>query len=55
MPPILSKEEMDAMNESDDYPMSIEMLVDIHDGSQLHLNINSREASYKILDCIKQK
>ena len=45
MPPLLSKEEMDAMdydNESDGDPMTTEMLGDIHDGSQSHLNVNRR-------------
>ena len=57
IPPLLSKEDMDAMNygdESDDDPMSTEMLEDICDGSQFHLNVNRREACYKIRDCIKQ-
>ena len=57
MPPLLSKEEMDAMNsgdESDDEIMSTEMLEDISDGSQSHPNVDRRESRYKILDRIKQ-
>ena len=57
MPPIISKEEMDAMNscnESDDEPMSTEMLEYIHKGIQYHPNLNKREAHYKIRDRIKQ-
>ena len=58
MSPLLSKEEMDAMDsgdESDNYLMSTEMLEDIRDGSQSHTNVNSREECYKILDSIKQR
>ena len=58
IPPLLSKEEMGAMDyedESDDDPMSTEMLEDILDGSQSRPNMNRRKASYKILDRIKQK
>ena len=50
MPPLLSKELMDVMysgDESDDEHMSTEMLEDIHDGSQSHLNVNRRETHYK--------
>ena len=39
MPPLISKEEMDAMgsgDESDDEPMSTEMLEDNTDGSKSH-------------------
>ena len=49
MPPLLSKEEMDAMdsgNESDDDPLSKETLEDICDGSQSHPNVNMREERY---------
>ena len=46
---------MDSRNESDDNPMSTEMLEDIRDGIQSHLNVNRREARYKIRDRIKQK
>ena len=43
VPPLLSKEKMDVMDsvdESDDEPMSTEMLEDIRDDSQSHLNLN---------------
>ena len=58
MPPILSKEEIyaiDSGDESDDDTISTEMLEDIHDWSQSHPNVNRREACYKICDRIKQK
>ena len=58
MPPQLSKEEMYAMDSGDqsDYDLiSTEMLEETHDGSQIHLNVNKREARYKIRDRIKQK
>ena len=58
MPPLLSLEESNALysgNESDDGPMSTEMLEDICDGSQYHLNVNRIEAHYKICDQIKQR
>ena len=58
MPPLISEEDMDAMNsgdESDHEPIYTEMLEDIIDGSQSHPNINSREARYKIRDRIKQR
>ena len=48
---------MDAMssgNESDDEPMSTDMLEDIRDCSQYHPSINRRRERYKILNCIKQ-
>ena len=46
MPPLLSKEEMDAMdsgNESYHDLISTEMVENISDGSQSHPNINWRE------------
>ena len=49
---------MDAMysgDKLDDEPISTDMLEDICDGSQSHLNINRRESHYIILDCIKQR
>ena len=58
MPPLLSEEEVDAMDscdESDNGPMYTEMLEDIYDRSQSHASINRREACYKIIDCIKQR
>ena len=35
--------------------ISSEMLEDICDGSQTHLNVNRREACYKIRDSIRQR
>ena len=58
MPPLLGKEEMDAMNsgdESDHDLISTEMLEEIHDGSQYHLHVNQREARHKIRDHIMQQ
>ena len=46
---------MDSDDESDDEPMSTEMLEDIRDGSQYHPSVNRRETHYKICDHIKQK
>ena len=46
---------MDSRDESDNNPISTEMLEDIRDGSQYHLNINRREARYKIRNCIKKR
>ena len=57
MPLLLRVEETDALdsgNESDDEPMYTEMLEDILDRSQSHLNVNRREAGYKICDRIKE-
>ena len=56
MPLLISEEEMYVMssgNESDDEPMSMDMLEDIRDGSQSHPSVNRIEARYKIRDCIK--
>ena len=49
---------MDVM--SSDYksivePMSTDMLEEIRDRSQYHLNINSRDAGYNIRYCFKQR
>ena len=58
MPPFISEEEIDTMssgNESDDKPISTEVLEDIHDGSKSHTIMNRREACYKICDCIKRR
>ena len=58
MRPLPSKEEiyaMDSGDESDNEPMSTEMLEDIRGGSQSHLKVNSREARYKIYDRIKKR
>ena len=38
---------MDSGDESNDEPMSTEMLEDIRDGSQSNPNVNRREARYK--------
>ena len=46
---------MDSGDESDDEPISTEMLEDIHDGSQYHTNVNRREARYKIRDHVKRR
>ena len=57
MPPLLSEEDMDAMDsgdESDHDLISTEMLQDIRDGSQTHPNVNRRETRYKIRDRISQ-
>ena len=57
MPPLLSKEEiyaMDSVDESEDEDMSTEILEDIRDRSQSHPIINRRDARYKIHDSIKQ-
>ena len=51
MPPLLSLEEMnvlDSGDDSDDVPMSTEMLEDICDVSQSHPDVKSRDARYKI-------
>ena len=43
MPPLLNEEEIDAKysgDESDDEPMSTDMLEDIRDGGQSHTSIN---------------
>ena len=58
MPPLLSEEEMDAMDsgdESDHDLISMEALENIRDGSQSHPNVNKREYRYKIRDCIRQR
>ena len=58
IPPLLSEEEMDAMNSGNcsyDDPMSTEMVEYICDGSQSHPNVNRRETRYKIRDSIKQR
>ena len=44
---------MDSGYESDDGPMSAEMLEDISDGSKSHLSVNSRASWYNIHDRIK--
>ena len=46
---------MDSEDESDDEPMSTEMLEDIRNVIQYHPNVNRREARYKIRYRIKQR
>ena len=58
MPQLISEEETDVMysvDESDNEPMSIEMLEDICDGIQYHPRVNMRAALYKIHDCVKSQ
>ena len=58
MSSLINLEETDALDygdESDDEPMSTEMLEEIRDGSQSNPDINSRDTRYKIRDCIKQR
>ena len=55
---MMSKQDMYAINSSDESDhdvISTEMLEDIRDRSQTHLNVNRREAGYKICDRIRQK
>ena len=55
---MMSKQDMenfDSSDESDNDLISTEMLQDIRDRSQTHLNINKREARYKIRDRIRQR
>ena len=42
-------------NDSDDEPISMEMLEDISDGSQSNMNVNRVNVRYKIRDCVKQR
>ena len=56
--PLISEEEIDAMNsgdESEDEPMSMEMLEYMCGGIQYHPIVNRREARVKICDLIKIK
>ena len=46
---------MDSDDDSYDEPMSTEMLEDIFDASQYNLNVNRRQACYKIRDFIRQR
>ena len=46
---------MNSLNESDDEPMTTEMLEDIFDGSESHPSVNRIEARYKICERIKQR
>ena len=57
MPPLISKEERDAMDSGDESYhdlISTEMFKNIRNGSQSHPNVNKREACYKIRDIIRQ-
>ena len=54
----MSEQDMGDINsgdESDHDLISIEMLEDIRDGIQTHMNVNRREAHYKIRDRIRQR
>ena len=54
----MSKQDMYAINSGDESYhdlVSTEMLEEICDESQTHLNINRREERYKIHDCIRQR
>ena len=58
MPPLLSEEQMDAMdsgNESYHDLISKDTLEMFCDGSQSHLNVNRRETRYNIRSRIKQR
>ena len=46
---------MDSGDESDDEPMSTDMLEDICDRIQSRTDVNSREARYKISVRVKQR
>ena len=53
---MMSKKDIENINSGDDSDndlISTEMLEDIRDGSHTHLNVNRREARYKILDCVR--
>ena len=45
---------IDYIDNSDDEPMSTEMLKEICDGSQYNPDVNRREVRYKIYDRIKK-
>ena len=54
----MSKQDMENINSGDDSDHDLiytEMLEDIRDGSQTHLNFNRREARYKIRDRIRKR
>ena len=58
MPPLISEEDMDAMDSGDESDHDIiytEILEYIRDRSQSNPNINQREARYKIRYCIRQR
>ena len=57
MPPLISEEEIDAMdsgNDSDQDLISMEMLEDICDGVESCPSINQRESCYQIRNRIRQ-
>ena len=47
-------ENLDSSDESDHDIISTEMLHSICDRIQTHLNVNKREAHYKIRDCVRK-
>ena len=58
IPPLLRKETIDVLDsgdKSDHNIINTEMSEDVRDWSQSHLNVNRREACYKIHDCIMQR
>ena len=58
MPPLISKEEMDAIDSGDESeyePISTEMLEDIRDGSKSHRSVNRRDTCCNRRDHIKQR
>ena len=46
---------MGSGNESEDEPMSMDMLKDIHDVSKSHPSVNRIDSCYKIRDRIKRR
>ena len=55
---MMSEQDMDAINSGDESYhdiISTEMLEDICDGSQTRPNVNRRQSSYIICDCIRQR
>ena len=46
---------MDSGYESDDEPISTDVLEDMCDVSKSHLSVNRREAGYRIRDLIKRR
>ena len=48
-------ENLDSNEQSDHDLISMDMLEDIHDGSQTHTNVNKREARYKICDRVRKR
>ena len=55
---MMNKQDMENINsgdESDHDLISTQVLEDIRDGSQIHTNVNRREARYEICDRISQR